>query len=62
MVGADDGLVGWHLLNGRCGVNEKIAAVVKYSFAMTYGAVEWRLEWFFCSSLSGIANDGRIAR
>ena len=50
------------MLNGRCGVNEKIAAVVKYSFAMTYGAVEWSLERIFCSLLSGIGNNGRGKR
>ena len=32
LVGADDGLVGWHLLNGRCGVNEKISRSPKSSF------------------------------
>ena len=62
LVGADDGLVGWHLLNGRCCVNEKIAAVVKYSFAMTYSVVERGSEWFFCSLLSGIGNNGRRKR
>ena len=43
-------------------VNEEIAAVVKYSFAMTYSVVERGLEWIFCSLLSGIGDNGRRKR